>query len=874
MRGSWKAGGIAVALTLVSVVLAYQVPVVLELDLGHSFPSSFAVDNFHDAEQGYRWTRAHSSILFRDPGASPRARIELELSGFRPAGLAPPLVVVEASGESTRLAPTRRVAWYSLETNTRGRWSSDLELHLRSETFSPGAGDDRALGVRVQRVRLTLPGRAFPPLRQLLLSLVIVTLVFEGARHSSARENPSSGPSRRWDGWFAASVGIALGAGFALFRNVTTLGVPVLASILAVATLTRIFVPSAVRLVKDALGATARCLAQSVTSLARRRTVALVVAALGSVWAGYYFTPIVELDLGSGAITEIARRFGPLDREGDVTFQLARAGASLDVRDFGTASPWKITVYASARGDVERGVLLRSAGQDLVAGVSPAWNAYELETQPPALGWRGGRVLQFPGLGAGTQLLVDRIEIDRGRSLPGLRAIALVLGAVLLLAAALRSTVAGGCFLVLIAVALAREPVLVIPFLSTVLLGAVATFFVSGCTRGFLEVASERTLLPELSPAAVSVALAGFVVWFVAIASPLYVGGHYGFHTDIAEEIWQGRFLHYFLPYPGSMLSRQPQWNNLIVPHSCLFHTVVSPLTALPRAWSHQLIKLFLALLLFGISISSALVATRIGGARTGVYAAIASTLAPTGSQLLGLGHLMTLFGTWASTLALGFLVIQAERVSERRVFAWALALLVVCFLSYTGSLLFASLALVAACTLLLTRSPQDSGPLAMRLASTLVIAWAVAFLLYYIHWALPFARDSLPALLSGSGSDTGIDVGARLASQPSKLAYTFGSSMVPLVGLAGLTLATGTRRVLLASWGAILVAFSGLDVLFNFLLKHHYFTYPVVAIGVGLALGWLHEKSWITRVIAGLWVVFLVWMGFHEAAAVGRGAF
>jgi hypothetical protein len=235
----------------------------------------------------------------------------------------------------------------------------------------------------------------------------------------------------------------------------------------------------------------------------------------------------------------------------------------------------------------------------------------------------------------------------------------------------------------------------------------------------------------------------------------------------------------------------------------------------------------------------------------------------------VGLGHLMTLFGTWAAALALGFVTVQSDGLRGRAVFTWAVALVSLCFLSYTGSLLFASITLVATCALWYRRDRV----LSTRLASVVVIAWGVSFLLYYIHWTLPFVRETLPALLSGGG-DGGIDVLGRVWSQPRKLAYTFGSPLVPLVGLAGLTLVRGERRALLCSWGAILIAFSALDVLFNFLLKHHYFTCPAVAIGIGLALSWLHEKGWILRAISAIFVVSLVWMGLHEAIDVARGAY
>ena len=888
MHGSWKAGGTAVFSTLVSVALAYQLPAVLELDLGRRFPSALAIENFHDTEQGYRWSRAQSHIVFRDPGGFRDAVLELELSGFRPP--APerrqsPIVVVEAAGESVRVRPPRRgIEWYSLDARTSGWWSSDVDVRLRAETFSPGAGDDRALGVRVHRVRLTLPGLTdwtdwkgltAPPLRQLLLSVVIVALVFQTCPPCSTMQ---SRPLVA-----ATASGLVLAGGFAFARASTTLLVPIVAAVMVALTLVRFLTPSVARFANDVFRASARSLVENVSGLARARGAVLAALTVMGVTAGYRSTPHVEINLGSGKTAGIAQRFGPLDREGAVTFRRARVGATLDLRDFGSGSPWTIAIHASATGtntSGTSGVMITTAGHDLVANVTPNWARYELDVPASSMGWRSAHVLTFPGLGAGTGLRIDRVEIERGGSFPALRSLVLVLGATLLVSAALRSSAAGAIFAVFVVIALVREPVVTIPFLPTLFLGAIATLFLGAGARGFVDVTARRNFLPELSPLAVSIALGGFILWFAALASPLYVGGHYGFHTDIAEEIWQGRFLHYYLPYPGSMLSRQPQWDHLIVPHSCLFHTLAAPFAALPRLWFHVVTKLFLASLLFGISLATALVATRIGSARAGAYAAFASVFVPTGFQLLGLGHLMTLFGTWASTLALGFIVVHIDELRERAIFGWTLALVSLCFVSYTGTLVFASITLVAACAVLYAYRPE----LAKRLSGLIVIAWGVSFLLYYIHWTLPFVRDSLPALLSGSGSDTGIDVFARVSSQPGKLAYTFGSPLVPLVGLIGLVGLLGligknraraghvAEGVLLVSWGSILVVFSALDVLFNFLLKHHYFTYPVIAVGIGLALSWLREKSWLGRVITTLFVVSLLWIGLQKAVAVARG--
>ena len=222
---------------------------------------------------------------------------------------------------------------------------------------------------------------------------------------------------------------------------------------------------------------------------------------------------------------------------------------------------------------------------------------------------------------------------------------------------------------------------LVTPFLPTTLLAAVAASILAALTRGFLDALEARDLAPALSPLAVAVAVAGFFLAFLTTASPLYEGGHFDFHTAIAEEIWQGQFLLYYLPFPGSMLSRQPQWANLIVPLSCLYHILTSPFAALPPLWFVLLTKLFLASLLFGVTVTSALVATRVGdgrGCRRRSGRSVSAYRLPAPRT----GHLMTLFGTWAGVLALGFVIVHVDRLSERAMFWCATALWTFCCLS------------------------------------------------------------------------------------------------------------------------------------------------------------------------------------------------
>src|SRR5262249_4431278 len=137
----------------------------------------------------------------------------------------------------------------------------------------------------------------------------------------------------------------------------------------------------------------------------------------------------------------------------------------------------------------------------------------------------------------------------------------------------------------------------------------------------------------------------GFVAWFAATSFPLYRGGNFVFHSSISEEIWKGRFLIYYLPYPGSMLSRQAQWGNIIVPHPCFGQPGLAPLAALPQPWFYIAEKAVLALWLATLVLLAALIAERVAGPGAAPWAAAMAVCLVPAFQLLGLGHLMTLFG-------------------------------------------------------------------------------------------------------------------------------------------------------------------------------------------------------------------------------------
>jgi hypothetical protein len=357
--------------------------------------------------------------------------------------------------------------------------------------------------------------------------------------------------------------------------------------------------------------------------------------------------------------------------------------------------------------------------------------------------------------------------------------------------------------------------------------------------------------------------------------SPLFRGGNFLFHSNVAEEIWRGAFLTYYLPYPGSMLSHQAQWGNVLVPHPFLYQLFVAPLAALPQPWFHHTEKAVLALLLSILALTASLLATRMAGARAGGFAgAIGTLLFPT-FLLLGLGHLMTLFGCLVLSLALAFLMLRFGRLTERRSWWAAASLLTLCWLSYTASLVFGLFALVLALPFLWRRDRAAT----RALVSAGLAAGGLAFVLYYANWTWPFLKESVPRLLAGADSDGGAVVAVanplwpRLARIPSKLADSYGSAVIPLAGLAGLALLTRTTdRIFLWSWAAVLVVFSGLDVFFNFLLKHHYATMTPVAVGVGLLLDRLWSRGAWFRGLAVALLTFALVLGVRSALDVALG--
>ena len=870
--GGRPAGRLALA-ALGSVTLAYQVQLPVAMPASGAL-SALSFEGFYPGESGFRWSRGRGRIVFRDPGPGVRARIEADLAGWRPRSQEPPLVVLETAGARVEARPSRQGQTLSLPVVSHGWWRSDVVLSMQSETFHPGPQDPRSLGARVQAVRFVPEGPVVrlrrPPLGAPTVSAATVLLFF------GALVGIGSSPERagRWGIALAAVLGLA----FAFARPYTAwASVPLLCAMALMALLVHA-APTLAGAATEAAAASVRAWSQGARVVLTRPMLGAMLAGTAAVTAAYRLHPVLDVDVGSGRESGLARNLGAFDAAGGATFRQAMRGAALDLRDFGSGD-WSVAVTAALGGERRALTLARAEGTQASAILGEGWTTTVLRARAP-WGWRAGTQIEFPAGSDALDLRIDRVRIDRGAPWPSVRAVALVLGAglfmaVALAAAGLAPAAAWPAALGVVAaeaLALALDPVVWLPFASVFCAVAALGSGVSAILAGAFAVAARRGGAAGPAPAAVGATAASFVAFFTASAYPLYRGGHFGFHSQIAEEIWQGRFLLYYLPHPGSMLSRQAQWGDIVVPHPCLFHTLVAPLAALPQPWFHLGVKLVLATWLAGVVLVAAMLATAAAGASAGAWTAVlAASLVPS-YQLLGLGHLMTILGCFALSLALGFLVLRLDRLPERRTWAAAVALLAFCFLAYTAGLLFAAFAIAAALPFVFRSRPRA----ARALAAAGLAGAAVAFLLYYVNWTWPFLSQSVPRILHGSGAP---EAGAtpllrRLLALPHKLDYSYGSALVPLLGLAGLAWARTMRGwPLLLAWAAVLPVFSAADLFFNLLLKHHYFTAAPVAVGGGLLLNRLAGRGPAGRVAAGVLLGLALLLGLQAAldTALGR---
>lgn len=176
---------LTVALVLTApllVLMRWQLlpPASYSLDMGD--PATAASHFYgveHSPEKAFRWSRELSAVSLPALGSS--QQITITLNPARPAGEPLPTVRVKANGREVGHIQTR-AGWSSYTLNLGPGLSPDARIVIDSDTFYPGKGDRRSLGVAVSGVVTAAAanrlGIGLPPLLWLLLAPLFPMLGF------------------------------------------------------------------------------------------------------------------------------------------------------------------------------------------------------------------------------------------------------------------------------------------------------------------------------------------------------------------------------------------------------------------------------------------------------------------------------------------------------------------------------------------------------------------------------------------------------------------------------------------------------------------------------------------------------------------------
>ncbi|MEO5762707.1 MAG: hypothetical protein ABIR28_10395, partial [Vicinamibacteria bacterium] len=541
-----------VAVSLLLATAAYQVQRPIVLHAADGLVSHATFHDFFPTESGLRWSSDWSTIVFPGPGRGAAVRVEVLLSGWRPPGEDAPRITLSVGGRRVAQTLGPSAAVVSLETATVGVWNSDLEVGLQSDTFEPGAGDARRLGVRVEEARLIPLARGIrvPPISSVAALILLGWLVAFIAM--------TGGVSPRTADRAAMLCVAVLAALFAFARPIAAVWIWPLDVALGVIALLAFLMPRVAGWIGAATRASVQALRVGLSRLKDVSVVAMIVAGVVLIVLAYRAQSRIVIDLGSGHEVAVAQGFGSFEGKGGERSRRAPRGAQLDLSDFGGGTSWKVTASAAIDGPSRDVDVLRVGDREIVSALQETqWTEGSTSSLAP-FGWTSGLILTMPG--ASDAVRLDQVTVERDGALPSIRIVVAILITALLalvgFGAAGLSAAAGrwACALLLIgsSTAIAMNPLAAIPFVFRFLCIVVAGIALALLVRGTVDMSDNGArVLP--GPAAIATAASGWVAWLSATAFPYYRGGHFVFHSSIAEEIWKGRFLIYYLPFPGSM---------------------------------------------------------------------------------------------------------------------------------------------------------------------------------------------------------------------------------------------------------------------------------------------------------------------------------
>jgi hypothetical protein len=346
------------------------------------------------------------------------------------------------------------------------------------------------------------------------------------------------------------------------------------------------------------------------------------------------------------------------------------------------------------------------------------------------------------------------------------------------------------------------------------------------------------------------------------------------YHLKWLRILFGGGFLELYLP--GELSRVPPEWSvDVLIPKSPLFYVVLWPLglfKAIDLSYAMILIvSLMDALVVLGIYAIVRRVSTS-----AAIWSALLYAAMPLSFRAFMYGIYPTVFAQALTLLVLLVAILWPERLTRPLALAgWALGL-AASLIAFATALAFNSFVVVFTGVGWVSRKGSSRRVL-VSLVTGLVFALIISFVVYYGFYLEPFVTRTLPALQSGTslgGKDLWPNGLSDLLAWTAN--YAIGWVLWLLIPVAILLLwrsrsAAGRRlSVLMFAWLAIFIGGMILNVRFDMIGKHIYYTVPAAAIAGGIILSQLWKRcrgSPASRILVMLVGVQLVWAGLSFAA-------
>lgn len=898
------------ALALASI--AYQFPLFYNLELGSPRSAPY-LRNFYPPQEiagrAARWSAAFSYISLPGTGGDRPLRITIPFNPLR-QGVTnpPPITVVGIVGGETLYTSTLQPnsGWQTITLDVDASHPAalaarDLIIELRTDVYRPPDYQGNELGIAASSVSIEpLPGAGWRPVvpnvRVMLLFLALVLGVcLLVSRLGAGAADPRL--SARFAALSALVVGLIASVGIALdmVEFVPALGPLVLFVIATYALLV-----AAVYILPPlwpALRAEGRA---AHAALNFRPLYGLLIIA--PILFNFAFQTQVsyKIDIGSGRDEPFITGFNPPmfpmpnGEPGDYRYTSQRA--SISIPGVGTGNVYSVTLRLNpgtgpaSRGDVQ----VVANGTEVAHGVpSPGWQdvAFQVNTGPPR--WFEGSsidiVIKAPVdvVEGGEQrgVMLDSVSIVQlGNAAPLSRSPAqeagLLAGVLLLYLLVMR---AAGRAAPLHVRGMALGVTLLAAFVAAVMLGqhrvemAVALpHLLLTLAAGYVLLAISSHLLPRFPAVVHSLFVAAFMLRFGYSALPQMIVIDLPYHIGWLRRLVGGDFA--ALYFPGQLSQVPPEWNlDVLIPKSPLFYMAMWPL-GLFKGLDLAPAVLFVVSLL-DASLVPAIYALGRRASRGGAaWGAGLYAVMPLAFRAFAYGILPTIF---AQTLTLYVVLVPlqwAGRLRRPTVFAGWVLLLTASLIAFPTALAFNSFVIFA---LALGWRLRRAAPARTEylLLGGLALGLVLSVLLYYGLYIPPFFSRTLPALLGG----TSLRGEPLWPGGPLEMVGWTGVYVVnwlpQLMLPVALLLVWRARRaeskllsVLMAAWLAVLVLGMLLNLRFDMIGKHLYYTMPAAALGGGIVLARLWSlRRWsaaLPRTLACLSALSVLWAAVNFMAS------